>query len=328
MLNCSIGIMAYNEEANIGRLLESLSKQKLSQVEIKEIIVVASGCTDNTEQIVKEHAHRNPKVKLLVQKQRKGKASAINLFLSHAKGDILVLESADTLPAGETIEKLLAPFNNPQVGMTGGRPWPINGSNGFLGYAAKFLWWMHHRLSLREPKLGEIVAFRNFIKQIPYDTAVDEACIEALVTQAGYKKCYVKDAFVYNKGPENLADFLKQRRRIYTGHVHLKKTYGYLTSSMETKLILSVFSFKIYKHVKIVFRLAKTRRFRRLIYYLILHIQRILWVMGAICIEIVGRSLGIYDFYIRKKKHYIWDIAKSTKRVVKDGKYSLQDTII
>ena len=40
-LRCSVGVTAYNEEENIGRLLDGLQKQYLRDVEISEIIVVA-----------------------------------------------------------------------------------------------------------------------------------------------------------------------------------------------------------------------------------------------------------------------------------------------
>ena len=51
-LVCSVGITAYNEEENIGHLLEALLGQHLHTVEIAEIIVVASACTDRTVPIV------------------------------------------------------------------------------------------------------------------------------------------------------------------------------------------------------------------------------------------------------------------------------------
>jgi biofilm PGA synthesis N-glycosyltransferase PgaC len=120
MINCSIGIMAYNEEANIGRLLDALLRQNLSHCFIKEIFVVASGCTDRTEDIVKDYIRLDERIKLLVQRQREGKASAINLFLSKANADVFVLESGDTIPEVDTMEKLVMPFSDPTIGMTGG----------------------------------------------------------------------------------------------------------------------------------------------------------------------------------------------------------------
>ena len=42
-LRCSVGVTAYNEEHNIGQLLAALLDQHLHEVEITEIVVVASG---------------------------------------------------------------------------------------------------------------------------------------------------------------------------------------------------------------------------------------------------------------------------------------------
>ena len=88
MLTLSIGIMAYNEEANIGRLLSSLLGQSLAHAKLTEIFVVASGCTDRTEEIVNFYVQKDDRIKLVTQPRREGKASAINLFLSRASGDI------------------------------------------------------------------------------------------------------------------------------------------------------------------------------------------------------------------------------------------------
>src|SRR5690349_6420322 len=102
--------MAYNEEANIGRLLEALIAQETDLCSIESIVVLASGCTDRTEEIVRAFAEAHPRVKLVVQPQRRGKASAINLFLGATESDVLVMESADTVPEPTTIERLVAPF--------------------------------------------------------------------------------------------------------------------------------------------------------------------------------------------------------------------------
>ena len=76
--------MAYNEEANIGRLLRSLLRQRFTHCYLREILVVASGCTDRTEEIVRNIMEKDNRIKLLIQPHREGKASAINLFLSKA----------------------------------------------------------------------------------------------------------------------------------------------------------------------------------------------------------------------------------------------------
>jgi biofilm PGA synthesis N-glycosyltransferase PgaC len=290
MFDLSIGIMAYNEEANIGRLLRSVLNQRLTDGCIKEIFVVASGCTDRTEEIVGEFEEEDERIKLLVQEKREGKASAINLFLASASGDIVVLESGDTIPEAETFDKLIAPFKNPKVGMVGGRPIPVNSRDSFIGYTVHLMWALHHNIALISPKLGELVGFRNIVREIPNDTAVDEASIEATVRAAGYILSYVPDAIVMNKGPERIRDFIKQRRRIAAGHRNLWRTQNYQVSTSSALTILGV--------------LIRGHSWG---------FKSTLWTLGAIGLEIVGRGLGYYDLYIKKKNPFVWDIAGSTK---------------
>ncbi len=176
--------------------------------------------------------------------------------------------------------------------MTGARPVPVNSPNTFIGFSVHLLWNLHHKIALTSPKLGELVAFRNFVREIPGNTAVDEASIESIVRKAGYKLCYVPDAIVWNKGPENIRDFIRQRRRISVGHKHLLNKEQYQVSTSEPLDILRI--------------LIKEHSWNFI---------STLWTLGAIGLEMISRILGSYDFYITKKKHFIWDIASSTKRL-------------
>jgi biofilm PGA synthesis N-glycosyltransferase PgaC len=293
--SCSIGIMAYNEEANIGKLLQALLHQKITCCRLHEIGVVASGCTDRTVTIANEYAEREPRVTVLVQERREGKASAINLFLRHAReSDVIVLESADTLPADEkTIEYLIRPLvEKAEVGMTGACPVPIDVPDHFLGFVVHLQWKLHHRISLTSPKLGELFAFKNVLPEIPFDTAVDEACIEALIVPKGYALVYVPDAVVYNKGPDTVKDFLKQRRRIAAGHHHLRHTQQYRVSTQNPCQIITA-----------------------LLAEMVWSPKYLLWTIGAIALELYGRFLGMFDFYIKNKNPFTWDIAMTTKNL-------------
>lgn len=292
-LTCSIGIMAYNEEANIGRLLQALQRQETCKCNIQEIIVLASGCTDNTEGIVREYSKQDPKIQLVVQPQREGKASAVNLFLRHSNADILILESADTVPEPMTIEHLIEPFADRDIGMTGGHPVPVNDPQTFMGFAVHLLWEMHHQIALRHPKLGELTAFRRVFHRIPRYSAVDEANIEPLIVGQGYRLCYVPEAIVLNRGPETVADFMKQRRRIYAGHVRVRREQGYSVATMGSGGILLA--------------LARSLRWEW---------RFLLWTPAVVALEIIGRVLGWVDFRLRKQDHAVWQIAETTKGAI------------
>jgi poly-beta-1,6-N-acetyl-D-glucosamine synthase len=293
-LTCSVGIMAYNEEGNIGRVLQGLLDQELSSCAIEEIIVVASGCTDRTETIVRDFCDQDPRIKLLTQPRREGKASAVNLFVRHAQCDLLVSATADTLPERTAIQRLMEPFADPEVGMTGGRPVPVNDPRTFMGFAAHLLWGLHHEVSLRHPKLGELTAFRRVFQRIPFDSAVDEANMEPLIRGQGYQLRYVPEAILRNRGPETLRDFLKQRRRIYAGHLRMRHEQGYSVSTLSAGPIMKAL-------------LASWRWDWR----------HCAWTPAVVGLEIYGRLLGWLDFRWKKRDHTVWDVATTTKGAIR-----------
>lgn len=288
MLKCSLGIMAHNEEKNIAKAIDAAIGQKIISGIVQEIIVIASGCTDNTVNIV----HKFPSVKVLIQERREGKASAINLFIKEANGDILILQNADNIPQENAYEFLIKPFLNPNTGMTGAHPIPINPRNNFIGFVAHLQWQIHHNLNKKSVKLGELIAFRNVVKHIPENTAVDEISLEAEIKKQGLNLVYAPNAIVINKGPETVKDFLKQRRRIFAGHLQVKKSLDYEASSMNPRRAF-VLTFKEFINDP----------------------KHLFWILGAVFLEILGRLLGIYDFYIKKKNPVIWDMIESTKQL-------------
>jgi len=290
-LACSMGIMAYNEESNIGQLLQAVTSHQSESVFISEVVVVASGCTDNTQSIVEEWEKFDSRVRLIVQKKREGKASAINHFLAEARERIVVLCSADLLPAPGSIEHLVAPFADPEVGMTTGKPVPVNDPSSFTGFAAHLLWELHHQVNLTSFKAGEMIAIRKIFERIPYSTAVDEASMEPVIRGQGYEARYVPAAIVHNKGPETLNDFLSQRRRIYAGHKAVRDTLGYTVSTMSG-----------WKVLKVVVRNLDWRP------------RPFCWTWAVAGLEVYARVLGARD-YKNRRDHHVWEIAKTTKEL-------------
>lgn len=284
-MEASIGIMAYNEEANIGNLLKELLKQKLGFV--KEIIVVNDGSTDKTAETVQQFL-KDKKVKLITLKRRSGKVNAINHFLKVAKSEVLILESADTIPHKEAISKLIEGFKDPKTGIISSRITPVNKESNFANFFGIFIYKLHHEISLKNPKFGEMIAFRNVVKKLPM-TAVDEECLAMLIKKEGYGFKYCPEAIVYNKQPTSVKELIVQRRRIHAGHLDLSK-HGYQPST--------------YKLKNIIAPLLKN-----------LELKDLHLIIGAVAIEVCARGLGVYDKYIKKDDHYIWNVAGSTKRL-------------
>ncbi len=292
-LRCSVGITAYNEEDNIGPLLEAMIDQHLHDVAITEIIVVASGCTDNTVPIVQLYQDKDPRIRLIEQPERRGKTSAINLFLQEARENILILESGDTLPHENAVENLVRVFLDPTVGMSGAHKIPVNTPDHLVGLFTHLRLRMEHELCLDIPRLGEMVAFRRVLDQIPLDVAMDEAFVEAIVIKHGLRVIYSPDAVVYNTGPDTVGDFVRQRRRNHAGHLYLRHKYGHQVSSLQNNRVARVALREAWGAVRLVGSLG-------LLAFL----------------EGWSRALGWYDFKIKRDRHVVWDMALTQKQNV------------
>lgn len=289
------GIMAHNEGANIARAIQAILNQRVQAASLDELIVVASGCTDRTPAIVTELARVDERIRLIVQERREGKASAVNLFIRAARSPLLLMAGGDVVLKDGAAEALLQPFRDLSVGMVGGRPVPVNDEHTFLGHAGRLLWEVHDQIARQDPKLGEVIAFRNVVPSIPVDTPVDEISIQALITQLGYRLVYEPRAVVYNRCPTTVSDFLRQRRRIYAGHLQVRQQQGYSASTMNAWRVLRAL-------------LATPAMVRPSVFW---------WTVGAVSLEALARGLGTYDHLLRRP-HHQWQMVATTKSPIGD----------
>ncbi len=280
--------------------MAALLDQHLHRVEIIEIIVVASACTDRTVPIIKEYMEQDSRIKLIQQEKREGKTSAVNLFLAAAQSEICVLESGDTLPHEYAVEHLVRMFQNPEVGMVGAQKVAVDTPDHIIGLLSHLRLRMEHELCLEIPRLGEMIAFRKLFEGIPADVAMDEAFVEALVVKHGLSVQYAPDAVVYNTGPTTIPDFVRQRRRNHAGHLYLKHKYGYAVSSIQN------------------------RRVARVAWKELWGVIRLVWVLFLLAsIEGWSRLLGWYDF-TQGKRHVVWDMAWTQKQDVQSVRRDAQ----
>jgi biofilm PGA synthesis N-glycosyltransferase PgaC len=304
-IRCSVGIIAHNEEKNISSLLQAMLVQHLHQVEMSEIIVVASGCTDQTVPIIEEYQQKDARIRLIVQPHREGKTAAINLFLRAATQEICVQESADTLPHEDAVEHLVRMFADPTIGMTGAHKLPVDTPDHLAQVFTHLRLRMEHQLCQDIPRLGEMIAYRKVFDHIPPDVSMDEAFVEALVVQRGLQVRYAPDAIVYNTGPTTVKDFVKQRRRNHAGHLYLKHKYNYAVSSIQTGRVIKVAAREVWGLIRLM---------------------GVLTMLAAL--EGWSRLLGWYDFAIRRERHMVWDMAYTQKADVRQHReesQSLQD---
>src|SRR6266705_3890773 len=102
----SIIIPAYNESARIGATLERVLAYVAERVWDAEVIVVNDGARDNTADIVRDYAAKNPRLRMLENPGNRGKGYSVRNGMLHANGEILLFSDADLSSPIEEAPKL------------------------------------------------------------------------------------------------------------------------------------------------------------------------------------------------------------------------------
>jgi cellulose synthase/poly-beta-1,6-N-acetylglucosamine synthase-like glycosyltransferase len=239
----SIGICAYNEARRISGLVDSLDGQALPPGYIvTEILVVASGCTDGTDRIVDERAQLDPRMTLIRETNRSGKASALNQILGAYKGEILILLNADAGLRPDSLFHLVREFDaDPTVEVACGSPIPEASTNPLVNLIERVWWRLHNRTLQRLSDRGqgnhccdELMALRRgFAASIPPDVINDGAYFGVLGALRGNTVRFVRDAPVSIETPSGLSGLLRQRRRILAGHRQVRGLLGRSPATLE-----------------------------------------------------------------------------------------------
>jgi glycosyltransferase involved in cell wall biosynthesis len=103
-LNLSIIVPAYNEQASIGFVLETLSTLMQQSGMMYEIIVVDDGSHDGTAQIVEAHTE----IVLVRHKVNRGYGAALKTGIQHAQHNLICITDADGTYPNERIPELAA----------------------------------------------------------------------------------------------------------------------------------------------------------------------------------------------------------------------------
>ncbi|MCA9605834.1 MAG: glycosyltransferase [Myxococcales bacterium] len=290
-IRVAIGVTVYNEERNLDALLGRLAEASERVAEVRQIVVVSSGSTDATVDIARRWAAKDARVEVIIDTERRGKATAINQLLGALRDDveICVQVGGDLLPELDAIDALAAAFRDPRVGMAGAHPVPANPRTGWIPRVVHLQWELHHRISSRHPKMGEMVAFRANVPPLDPRTAVDEAWLETVAVGRGQELRYVPDAVVHNLGPTTAAELVAQRRRIFCGHLWLRRTRAYEVSTFRARSLLGAAGRHLVERPADAPALAL-----------------------AAALELGARALGTFDF-LRGRQPTVWRAIDGTK---------------
>jgi cellulose synthase/poly-beta-1,6-N-acetylglucosamine synthase-like glycosyltransferase len=298
----TIGIPAYNEEQNIGMLLENV-RSKVVGLDY-EIVLVSDGSTDRTGEIVRRLVGDDNSLRPIVHPTRLGKAEAINSILREARGDIIVLLSADTHITLGTINTLVEVLmKDPSVGLVWAKPVPAD--LGVVTNIGRLCFDLQSQFMIRLEQLdelkhstGELLAFRRgIIDRLPSDCINDDDYLALLTVSKGLKVKFSSEVNVGFVPPKTIPEYLRQRRRWVYGHFQMKRMVGEFPTVLEFSVVRSP---RLVTKVVVKQLLNKPRT----IFYLAV----------ALLLELIVFGYMLWDG-LETRTHLLWNPIESTKKM-------------
>lgn len=304
-LTVSIGIPAYNEEANIKQLLIALLSQKRKNFILKEIIVISDGSTDNT---VKEtRSVRNRLITVIEGRNRLGKSKRLNEIFKRFRGDILFLLDADvSLKENGLFEYVIKNSSFEKDGLVTVRPQPLPGAS-FFEKSINHSVDMINYIRVNWDNGRNFLSFRGtffalwgpFAKKIHLHPRMvsQDAYLYFLARSKDYKTKYFSNKTVYYKSPTHFSDHVSQSHRYSETYKELDSSF---ISSSHSYVPNSVFMHTLIP--KKILVLAFIRYFlKNPVYFL------------SYCLISIAVKLkkGI-------RTSHQWDLAVSTKRLTNE----------
>jgi len=241
----TIGIPAFNEEANIGKLLQNLLLQKENGFVIEKIIVISDGSTDQTVKVVQKV--KDKKISLIKGKTRKGSSSRQEQIIQQCSSNILLLLDADIVPeTNNFVRKITQPIlKDESVGLVSAKILPAKPKNYFESVVV-----FSHKLkvSMDNDLKGNNEVYlchgparalsKKFYQtlQIPNTIGNDAYCYFECKRKR-FKFVYEADAVVRYRAPGDLMGQLRQSTRFYECKSALQNFFD--KETLETEYYIS-----------------------------------------------------------------------------------------
>jgi biofilm PGA synthesis N-glycosyltransferase PgaC len=209
-------IPTWNEEDTIKGKLENTLALDYPKKKI-EIIVFDSGSNDATRNIVSKFKS----VRLISERRRCGKASALNKAFRKAHGEIVVVSDSDCRLKRDVLVKSMPYFNDPSVGAVTGREIIINADENAATKTEKSYRGLFYLIRGAESIMrstyvfdGPFEAFRRkLLGNIDSNCVADDSEIAMNINRKGYRAISVPEATYYEYAPPKISDRTKQKSR-------------------------------------------------------------------------------------------------------------------
>lgn len=238
----SVIIPAYNEELLIQKKIHSIFNSNYPKEKF-EVIIYSDGSNDATEELVHQLQNQYPELKIICNRERKGKSSAVNELVTASKHNIIMLTDANIFFDSLTIKENVKRYADPKVGLVGSLVSNLSSfKDGMVVQEKNYISW-ENNIKFNEGRIwgctiapfGACLSFRKeLFKPIPINFLVDDFFISSTVLQAKMHCVIERKSVCYEEINGFLMDEYIRRKRISTGNIqNFKRFFSLFTNILK-----------------------------------------------------------------------------------------------
>jgi poly-beta-1,6-N-acetyl-D-glucosamine synthase len=226
-----------NEEAVIARKLENLLTLEYPQEKL-DVVVVSDGSSDETAGILAGF-ERNPRVRVVMKGESRGKAAGLNDAMQQARGEVLLFTDARQQIEPSALRFLIENFGDQEVGAASGELMLGDPTSGETGKGMGLYWRIEKKIRELESASGSVAgatgaiycARRNLLDPLPEGTILDDVLLPMQVVRKGSRVIFDSRARAWDS--PDLGDGREFSRKVRTlsGNYQLLQIAPWLLSS-------------------------------------------------------------------------------------------------
>ena len=214
-------VAAYNEQDFIEQKITNSLSLDYPRGAL-EILFVTDGSSDNTPSIVA----RFPSIKLLHNRERKGKVDAMHRAMQFVQTPFVIFSDANTLLNRESIKNIIRHYSDPRIGGVAGEKKIIQSFSEAAAGAGEGLYWKYEstlkKLDYQFYSVvgaaGELFSLRTALYEYPGpDVLLDDLIISLRICMKGYRFAYEPAAYAMESASVSLKEEKKRKIRISAG---------------------------------------------------------------------------------------------------------------
>jgi cellulose synthase/poly-beta-1,6-N-acetylglucosamine synthase-like glycosyltransferase len=234
-LTISVIVPVYNAERTVAATIRSLSDLDYPR-DALELIFVNNASTDNTANILARHSH----LIRIVNEPKRGRSAARNAGVRAARHTGVAFTDADCIADRNWLGRLVAPIEDPDVGIAGGRILTVRPCNAIEEFGER----VHDQARAIGTYKPPYAATANWVsrRSVIIETGGfdedlvrgEDADLAYRIVQAGYRLVYRDEAIIHHRNQHTLRGLFKEgfqhgfySVKVLKKHDHFVRRFGY-----------------------------------------------------------------------------------------------------